>query len=38
LGPIVEIARTADPGPYGVMCAVGGTSYVVGLIVVRRRR
>jgi hypothetical protein len=38
VGAIVEIARTANPGPYGVMCAVGGISYVVGLIVVRRRR
>jgi hypothetical protein len=38
VGAIVEIARTGNPGPYGVMCAVGGISYVLSLIVVRRRR
>jgi hypothetical protein len=38
VGAIVEIARSANPGPYGMMCTVGGISYVVGLIVVRRWR
>jgi hypothetical protein len=38
VGTIVQIARGADPGGYGVLCTVGGVSYVVGLAVVRRRR
>jgi hypothetical protein len=38
VGAIIQTARTSDPGPYGVMCVVGGVSYVVGLIVLRRRR
>src|SRR5580704_10309567 len=38
VGAVVDIARTGNPGPYGVMCAVGGITYVLSLFVVRRRR
>ncbi|MEY2460933.1 MAG: hypothetical protein QOG30_2763 [Acidimicrobiaceae bacterium] len=37
-GAVVETARSLDPGPYGVMCAVGGITYCVSLIIVRHRR
>jgi hypothetical protein len=37
-GAIIQTARTSSPGGYGVMCVVGGVSYVVGLIVLRLRR
>ena len=35
---IVETARDGDPGAFGVMCLVGGLSYVVALIALRYRR
>lgn len=38
IGAIVQTARSLDPGPYGLMCVVGGVSYTVSLIVLRRRR
>jgi hypothetical protein len=38
VGASVEIPGNANPGPYGMMCTVGGIAYVVGLIVVRRWR
>ncbi len=38
VGAIVQTARSLDPGPYGLMCVVGGVTYCVSLIVIRRRR
>ena len=38
VGVIIQTARNADPGPYGVICAVGGISYVVSLLALRGRR
>jgi hypothetical protein len=38
IGAVVQTARTADPVPYLVMCAVGGISYSVSLAVIRHRR
>ena len=38
VGAIVEVARDGDPGAFGVMCLVGGASYVVALIALRYRR
>jgi hypothetical protein len=38
LGVIIQTARNADPGAYGVICAVGGISYAVSLFALRRRR
>jgi peptidoglycan/LPS O-acetylase OafA/YrhL len=38
VGAIVAIARTGNPGAFGVICFVGGASYVVALTVLRRRR
>jgi hypothetical protein len=38
VGAIVQTARNADPGAYGVICAVGGVSYAVSLLALRRRR
>lgn len=38
VGAIVETARDGDPGAFGVMCVVGGLSYVVALIALRHRR
>ena len=38
VGAIVETARNGDPGAFGVMCVVGGFSYVVALIALRHRR
>ena len=37
-GAVVEIARGQGPGAYGVMCVVGGVTYVVALFVLQRRR
>ena len=37
-GAVVQIARREGPGAYGVMCVVGGVSYVVALFVLQRRR
>jgi hypothetical protein len=38
IGVIIQTARNADPGAYGVICAVGGFSYAVSLFALRRRR
>lgn len=38
IGAIVAIARTGNPGDYGVICFVGGATYAVALAVLRRRR
>ena len=38
VGAIVETAQDGDPGAFGVMCLVGGASYVVALIALRHRR
>jgi hypothetical protein len=38
VGAVVEIARTGDPGVYGLFCVVGGVVYAVSLAVLRRRR
>jgi hypothetical protein len=37
-GAIIQTARSADSGAYGVMCAVGGITYSLSLVAVRRRR
>jgi hypothetical protein len=37
-GLVVQTARGSNPGPYGVMCLVGGIAYTVSLIIIRRRR
>lgn len=37
-GAIIQTARNADPGAYGVMCAVAGITYSISLIALRRRR
>ena len=37
-GSIVAIAGNDNPGAFGVMCVVGGLSYTVALLVLRRRR
>jgi hypothetical protein len=33
----VELARGRDPGPWGVICAVAGLTYLVSIIVLSRR-
>ena len=38
VGAIVETARDGNPGAFGIMCLVGGLSYVVALIALRYRR
>jgi hypothetical protein len=38
VGVVVQTARGADPGGYGVMCVVGGLTYTVSLIAFRLRR
>ena len=38
VGAIVETARDGDPGAFGVMCLVGGATYVAALIALRHRR
>lgn len=38
IGAIIQTARSADPGAYGVICAVGGITYAVSLFALRRRR
>ena len=38
VGAIVEIARTGDPGVYGLFCVVTGVTYVGGLLALRLRR
>jgi hypothetical protein len=37
-GAVIQTARSADPGAYGVMCVVGGITYTISLILLRRRR
>jgi hypothetical protein len=37
VGAVVEIARTGDPGVFGLFCAVAGAAYAVNLVVLRRR-
>ncbi len=37
IGAVVQIARGEGPGAYGVMCVVGGVTYVVSLLVLQRR-
>ena len=37
IGAVVQIARGEGPGAYGVMCVVGGMTYVVSLLVLQRR-
>jgi hypothetical protein len=36
-GTVVQVARGESPGGYGVMCVVGGVTYVVALLVLQRR-
>jgi hypothetical protein len=38
VGVIVQTARGASPDGYGLMCVVGGITYTVSLIALRRRR
>jgi hypothetical protein len=38
VGGIVQIARTGDPGVYGLFCVIGGVTYAVSLFELRRRR
>jgi hypothetical protein len=38
VGAIVQIARTGDPGVFGLFCAVSGVSYAAGLLALRLRR
>ena len=38
VGAIVQIARTGDPGVYGLLCAVSGLTYAGGLLALRLRR
>ena len=38
VGAIVQIARTGDPGVYGLFCAVSGLAYAAGLLALRLRR
>ncbi len=38
VGAVVETARDGDPGAFGIMCLVGGATYVVALIALRHRR
>jgi hypothetical protein len=33
----VELARGRDPGPWGVICAVAGLTYLVSIVVLSRR-
>jgi hypothetical protein len=38
VGAIVSVARNGgDPGGYGVICVVGGVSYAIGLIILKRK-
>jgi hypothetical protein len=38
VGAIVQIARTGDPGVFGLFCVVSGVSYAGGLLALRLRR
>ena len=38
VGAIVAIARTGNPGDFGVVCFVSGATYAVSIAVLRRRR
>jgi hypothetical protein len=37
-GTIVQTTRGNNPGPWTTMCAIAGVTYVVALVVLRRRR
>jgi hypothetical protein len=38
IGGIVQIARTGNPGTYGLFCVVAGVTYAASLHALRRRR
>jgi hypothetical protein len=38
VGALVALARTGDPGPYGVICAVAGIAYALSFATLRWRR
>jgi hypothetical protein len=38
VGGIVQIARTGNPGVYGLFCVIGAVTYSVSLFQLRRRR
>jgi hypothetical protein len=38
IGAIVQVARGEDPGGYGVLCVVGGITYVVAIAWLRHGR
>ena len=38
VGAVVAVARTGNPGDFGVICLVSGASYVIALGAMRRRR
>jgi hypothetical protein len=38
VGGIVELARTGNPGVYGLFCAIAGIAYLAGLVALSRRR
>jgi hypothetical protein len=38
IGGIIEIARTGNPGVYGLFCVVGGVTYAASLFLLRRKR
>lgn len=37
-GAVVQTARSADAGAYGLMCVVGGVTYTISLVLLRLRR
>lgn len=38
VGALIELGRTGNPGPYGLLCTVAGTAYIISLATLRRRR
>jgi hypothetical protein len=38
IGAVINTAANGDPGGYGVICFVGGVTYTVAILVLRRRR
>ncbi|MEA3184172.1 MAG: hypothetical protein QOJ74_649 [Ilumatobacteraceae bacterium] len=38
VGAVIQTARNLNPGPYGIMCVVGGVAYAASLVVLRWRR
>jgi len=38
VGAIAAVARTGNPGDFGVICLVGGVAYAVSLTILRLRR